>query len=242
MTRRNSVHLTTAIVLSLLVLVRPSIAAARDAPVYSHAPASRDGIGKFYAGREIAHVMGFAGAQWLDRSEREVEERPDWLIEELAITPALVVADIGAGSGYMTRRIAPLLTRGNLYAVDVQPEMVEMLKDLASQPGMRSVIPTLATATDVRLPEGSCDLAFMVDVYHELKFPREVMLSIIKALKPGGRMVFVEYRAEDPAVPIKPLHKMSVAQVRKEMQSLPLVWEKTSERLPLQHVVVFRKR
>jgi SAM-dependent methyltransferase len=233
---------TVVFLTAFYALIGNAIAVAGDASVYSQAPASRDGIGKFYAGREIAHVMGLEGAQWLERPERVAEERPDLLVEALKITPVMVVADIGAGSGYLTRRIAPLLTSGKIYAVDVQPEMVEMLKDLTKQQAMASVIPTLASNTDTHLPEGSVDLAFMVDVYHELEFPREVMLSIVKALKPGGQIVLVEYRAHDRRVPIKPLHTMSLSQLRREMQALPLAWERSFDRLPLQHMVFFRKR
>jgi SAM-dependent methyltransferase len=211
-------------------------AAPADAPEYKTGPASPDGIGKFYQGREIAQVMGFDGAPWLDRPER-----PDWLVEELRLRPAMSVADIGAGSGYLERRLAPLLPDGKIYAVDVQPEMIELLRDLARQPDTRNVVPVLGSAADVRLPAAAVDLAVMVDVYHELAFPAEVIRSLLRSLRPGGHLVFVEYRAEDPAVAIKPLHKMSVAQIRREMQAFPVVWERTSERLPVQHIVVFRK-
>ena len=205
------------------------------------ANASPDGIGKFYQGREIAQVMGFDGAPWLDRPSREREERPDWLVEELQLRPTMSVADIGAGSGYLERRLAPLLPQGRIYAVDVQPEMIALLQELARRPEAAMVVPVLGSDRDVRLPDASVDLAVMVDVYHELAYPAEVIRSLLRALRPGGRLVFVEYRAEDPAVAIKPLHKMSVAQIRREMQPFPLVWERTSERLPVQHIVIFRK-
>lgn len=216
-------------------------AAHADESPYRQAPASPDGIGKRYDGREIAHVMGFAGAEWLERPGREREERPDILVEELHLQPGMTVADIGAGSGYLSRRLAPLVAPGRVFAVDVQPEMVALLTTLAKQPGMGNLVPRQGAPDDVRLPAASVDAAVMVDVYHELEFPYEVMRSIVQALKPGGRVVFVEYRGEDPSVPILPLHKMSVAQVRREMQRFPLVWERTAERLPLQHVIVFRK-
>ena len=166
---------------------------------------------------------------------------PDWLVEELQLRPGMAVADIGAGSGYLERRLAPLLPQGKIYAVDVQPEMIELLRDLARQPDTRNVVPVLGSAADVRLAAASVDLAVMVDVYHELAYPAEIIRSLLRSLRPGGRLVFVEYRAEDPAVAIKPLHKMSVAQIRREMQDFPVVWERTSERLPVQHIVVFRK-
>jgi ubiquinone/menaquinone biosynthesis C-methylase UbiE len=215
--------------------------AAAVAPAYKLGRASPDGIGKFYQGREIAQVMGFSGAPWLDRPSREQEERPDWLIEELRLEPSMSVADIGAGSGYLERRLAPLLPQGRIYAVDVQPEMIELLQDLALQPDTRNVVPVLGLSDDVRLPAASVDLAVMVDVYHELAFPAEIIRSLLRSLRPGGRLVFVEYRAEDPAVAIKPLHKMSEAQIRREMRPFPVIWERTSERLPVQHIVVFRK-
>ena len=202
---------------------------------------ARDGIGKFYEGREIAQVMGFDGAPWLDRPARDQEERPDLLIEELHLKPGMVVADIGAGSGYLARRLAPRVAPGTVYAVDVQPQMVTLLDALAKQPGMANIVPRLGAESDVGLSAQSLDLAIMVDVYHELAFPYEVMQSLVRALKPGGRVVLVEYRAEDPAVPIKALHKMSEKQVRRELAAFPLVWERTSERLPMQHIVIFRK-
>jgi ubiquinone/menaquinone biosynthesis C-methylase UbiE len=185
--------------------------------------------------------MGFGGASWLDRPSREPEERPDLLVQELRLEPGMTVADIGAGSGYLSRRMLPLVAPGKVMAVDVQPQMVALLEHLSKQPGMGNLEPVQGSVDDVNLAAESLDLAVMVDVYHELEFPLEVMRSVVRALKPGGRMVFVEYRAEDPKVPIKELHKMSAAQVRLEMRPLPLVWERTSERLPLQHIIVFRK-
>jgi protein-L-isoaspartate O-methyltransferase len=219
----------------------PAPAAAPASP-YREVPASMDGIGKTYEGREIAHVMGYEGASWLDRPTREEEERPDLLVDALHLTPGMTVADIGAGSGYLSRRLAARVAPGQVWAVDVQPQMVTLLENLSKQPGMHNIIPHIGAADNVMLPDASMDLAVMVDVYHELEFPYEVMQSVVRALKPGGRMVFVEYRAEDPAVPIKALHKMTEAQVRREMRRLPLVWERTDERLPLQHLIVFRKQ
>ena len=215
-------------------------ALAPDGPYQLRTP-SADGTGKVYFGREIAQVMGFSGAAWLERPERAAEERPEWLVEELHLGSSMVVADIGAGSGYLTRRLAGRLPGGRVYAVDVQPEMVELLKAIAAERDFKNVIPILGRSDDVNLPPASVDLAVMVDVYHELEYPAEVMRSILRALKPGGRVAFVEYRGEDPSIPIKALHKMSEAQVRREMAELPLVFERSSERLPLQHLLVFRK-
>jgi SAM-dependent methyltransferase len=220
--------------------------AQKDSGRYLTTRRSADGIGKSYMGREISGVMGWQGAAWLEREEREQEERGDLLLRELALKPGMAVADVGAGTGYYARRIAPLVGTGNgggvVYAVDVQPEMIQMLGDLAKKANLPNIKPVLCTVDNVKLPDASIDLALLVDVYHELEFPFEVMESVVRALKPGGRVVFVEYRAEDPKVPIKPLHKMSEAQVKKEAAAHALVYERTANTLPWQHVVVFRKR
>ena len=231
-----------ALLVAVFAFGLPGGARADGPATYQYRPASADGIGKFYYGREIAQVMGYAGVPWLERPERASEERPDWLVEDLHLSPTMTVADIGAGSGYLTRLLSPRVPGGRVYAVDVQPEMVGLLKALAARPGFGNVVPILGAADDARLPANSVDLAVMVDVYHELEYPAEVMRSVLKALKPAGRVAFVEYRAEDPSVPIKELHKMSEAQIRKEMSALPLVWERGSERLPLQHLFVFRRQ
>jgi SAM-dependent methyltransferase len=210
-------------------------------PLYRQGAGSPDGIGKFYQGREIAAVMGFEGAPWLERPSRATEERPDLLVQELHLQPGMTVADIGAGSGYLSRRMAPLVQPGRVFAVDLQPQMVAMLTELSQRRQFNNVVPILGATDDVRLPPASVDLAVLVDVYHELAYPYEVLRSLVRALKPGGRVVLVEYRGEDPDVPIKALHRMSEAQIRREMSLLPLAWERTSERLPIQHIVVFRK-
>lgn len=211
-------------------------------PRYTTSNPSQDGIGKRYMGREISGVMGWQGAAWLERQEREREERTDLLLAALALAPGMVVADIGAGTGYLSRRMAPAVTPGGkVVAVDLQPEMVKILEKSIKNTGLQIEI-KLSAVDNVNLPAHSLDLAIMVDVYHELAYPYEVMSSVMKALKPGGRMVFVEYKAEDPRVPIKPLHKMSEAQIRKEAGVLALDWERTVSTLPWQHVVVFKKR
>ena len=205
--------------------------------------ANPDGIGKRYMGREIAGVMGWQGAAWLEREEREKEERTDILMTALDLKPGMIVADIGAGTGYLSRRMAGAVgANGKVLAVDVQPEMVRMLRRLAAQKGLSNIVPSLGSETDVKLPASTVDLAIMVDVYHELSYPFEVMESIVRALKPGGQVVFIEYRAEDANVPIKALHKMSEVQVRREAEVHPLVWERTVSSLPWQHMVVFRKK
>jgi SAM-dependent methyltransferase len=237
---------STLVALCLVLgTLAPSLRAASAenpaVPLYREGRGSPDGIGKFYQGREIAAIMGFEGAPWLERPSRASEERPDLLVEELHLLPGMTVADIGAGSGYLSRRMAPMVEPGRVFAVDVQPQMVALLTELSRKPEFKNLVPILGGTEDVRLPPASVDLAVMVDVYHELAFPYEVMRSVIRALKPGGWVVLVEYRGEDPTVPIKAVHKMSEAQIRREMSMLPLVWERTSERLPLQHIVVFRK-
>lgn len=240
--RQLSFFASLCLVLGAAAFVtRTNAETSATTPLYREGRGSPDGIGKFYQGREIAAVMGFAGASWLERPSRVDEERPDLLVEELRLQPGMTVADIGAGSGYLSRRLAPVVLPGRVLAVDVQPEMVALLTELSQQPEFKNLVPVQGGAQDVRLPTASIDLAVLVDVYHELAYPYEVMRSLVRALKPGGRIVLVEYRGEDPRVPIKALHKMSDAQIRREMGVLPLVWERTSERLPMQHIVVFRK-
>jgi len=209
---------------------------------YERVVPSRDGVGKRYMGREIAGVMGWEGAQWLERESRAREERPELLLRALALAPGMAVADIGAGTGYYTWQLAKQVgSGGRVYAVDVQPEMISMLDSQMAKRGVRNVVSVLGSETSVKLPPASIDLAIMVDVYHELAYPAEVLDSIVQALKPGGRVVFVEYRAEDPAVAIKPLHKMSETQVRREATAHGLKWERSIESLPIQHAIVFRK-
>jgi SAM-dependent methyltransferase len=210
---------------------------------YAAVSASADGIGKVFLGREIAQVMGFHGAPWLERPERMSEERPDLVLAALDLEPGMSVADIGAGSGYYSWRIAQRVgARGSVYAVDVQPEMIALLREQMSKRGVANVKAVLGSATDPHLPAELLDLAVMVDVYHEFEYPYEMLAAIVRALKPGGRLAFVEFRAGDPAVPIKPLHTMSEAQVRREAALHPLLWLKTDADLPWQQVIVFRRR
>ncbi|MDP3070068.1 MAG: class I SAM-dependent methyltransferase [Opitutaceae bacterium] len=205
--------------------------------------ATRDGIGKRYFGREIAHFMGHQGAGWLERPEREQEERTDLLLKELALRPGEHVADIGAGSGYFSWRMAKIVGEtGRVYATDIQQEMLDILMRQMRKHGADKIVqPILGTVQDSGLPAASVDTIILVDVYHELDFPYEMTRSMIAALKPGGRLVLVEYRGEDPAVPIKPLHKMTAAQVKKELAVQPVTFERNIATLPRQHILIFRK-
>ncbi len=223
-----------------------NVQAAPPAPRYQfkldHDP---NGIGKFYMGREIARVMTFHGAPWLERPEREEEERLSTLVECLSLKPGEVVADIGAGSGVITLMMAQTVTdTGLVYAVDIQQEMLDLLSDKLNRLDVKNVKLLLGAEQATNLPAESIDLALLVDVYHELEFPFELASDMSRALKPGGRLVLVEYRREDPEVPIKVIHKMSEEQVRKELEipELNLRWKETVAKLPRQHVLVFEKQ
>lgn len=200
-----------------------------------------DGIGKFYMGREIAQVMGHQGAAWLERPSRMQQERPDQVVTALDLRPTDVVADIGAGTGYLSFLISPQVPQGKVLAVDVQPEMIDILTFLKAENQAENVQPILGTADDPHLPSSSVDVVLMVDAYHEFEYPQEMMQAIATALKPGGRAVLVEYRGENPLIPIKGLHKMTQAQVKKEVQAVGLQWQTTLERLPQQHIIIFQK-
>lgn len=201
-----------------------------------------NGTGKFYMGREIAQVMGHLAAEWLDRPEREQEEKPALLMDALKLKPGMVVADVGAGSGYFTFRMAKRVgPKGQVLAVDIQPEMLDIIRKRTKEKGLSNVKPVLGEITDPKLPANSVDLILLVDVYHEFSHPWEMTQAMVRSLKPGGRLVLVEYRMEDPDVPIKLVHKMSEAQTKKEMAIHPLRWVETSRVLPRQHILVFRK-
>ena len=209
---------------------------------YEQRTPSQDGIGKFYMGREISHVMGHQGAEWLERPEREREEMPNVLVELLKLKEGDVVADIGVGTGYIARRISPKIGKtGIVYGVEIQQEMLDILAEKMAEEGITNIKGVLGTITDPKLPPESVAVAIMVDVYHEFSHPYEMLQNICRGLKTGGRVVFVEYRAEDRSVPIKRLHKMSELQVIKEATPHPLVWVETLDDLPWQHVIIFEK-
>jgi SAM-dependent methyltransferase len=211
-------------------------------PGYTTASPSRDGIGKIFMGREISQVMGHPGIGWLERSDREKEEAPSKAIALLDLAPDTVIADIGAGSGYYSFRIAPLIPKGQVIAVDIQPQMLRYLRDEAEKLSITNVHPHLGTIESVQIPENTLDAALMVDAYHEFSHPAEMLKSLHTALKPGGKIYLLEYRAEDPEVPIKPLHKMSEFQAIKEYEALGFTFLENKPGLPWQHFLVFGKK
>jgi protein-L-isoaspartate O-methyltransferase len=229
----------THLLLALLLVA----AAPSESRYETRAEHDPNGIGKFYMGREIAQVMGHQAAGWLERPEREKEEEPAKLLEALKLKDGMVVADVGAGSGYYTFRMSPKVgDKGKVLAVDIQPEMLDIIRKRAKETKVSNVEPVLGTEDDSKLPEGAVDLILLVDVYHEFSKPYEMTRAMVKALKPGGRLVFVEFRLEDPKVPIKLVHKMTEKQVLKEMGPHPLKWVGTSEVLPWQHIITFEKK
>ncbi len=209
--------------------------------VYSTRTPDPDGTGKVYFGREIATVMGAAGADWLERNNRQQEENTALAINKLPITASAVVADIGAGTGYYTFRIAKKVPQGKVFAVEVQDEFITYLNQKKKELGQQNVQVIKGTATSPNLPDASVDLAIMVDVYHELLYPHEVLQSLRKALKPGGKLLLLEYRAEDPTIEIKELHKLSVTQANKELAANGFKLYQRSEFLPIQHFLLYQK-
>ena len=213
-------------------------------PAYEYRPGSFDGTGKWFLDREIAHFMSHQGAPWLEREERETEEAPNRLVSALGLKPGNQVGDVGAGSGYLTWRMARVVgPTGKIYANDIQPEMIAFLRTNLLSRGITNVVPVLGTTTDPRLPDNTLDLIILVDVYHECDHPWEMTRRMTDALKPGGRLVFVEYRGEERWIPIKPLHKMTANQVRKEMALHPrLEFMENLTNLPRQHILIFQKK
>jgi SAM-dependent methyltransferase len=232
---------------AVALLPSPAFDQPQSAPVvsgsghYSYREASRDGTGKFYHGREIARVMGHTGAGWLDRPGRAREERTDLVVRNLPLRGRDVVADIGAGTGYFALAIAERIPDGTVLAVDIQLEMLDMIRARRDSQGIRNVRAVLGSERDPGLTPNSVDLILLVDAYHEFSFPAEMAAAMVLALKPAGYLILVEYRGEDPAVPIKPLHKMTEFQVRREMTAAGLAWQETADFLPRQHFLIFRK-
>ena len=247
----RSLHAVAAMLAATVILgeFRPSF--AQDTPPKSDSTPKpktlpkgrtrRDRPGS-YMGRPIAQVMSFQGADWLFRDTREAEEQPEQMLDALKIKQGDTVADIGAGAGYtslrLSRRVGPT---GTVLATDIQTQMLALLTDNARAAGATNIKAIRATQADTRLPEGKVDLALMVDVYHEASDPEALLQGLKKALKPGGRLVFVEFRGEDPEVPIKPEHKMTLKQVRLEVEPQGFRFKESLEFLPWQHIIVFEK-
>lgn len=235
-------HLLFPLLALSLLCWNPSYGQSQGAKgSYTFKKGDPNGIGKWYMGREIAYVMGYQGMGWLERPEREAEEKTSLLIKNLEIQPEDRIADIGAGSGYHVFRMAPLATKGKIYAVDIQPEMLEVIERRKKTMAIDNIELIPGDEKSVNLPEDSVDKVLMVDVYHEFSFPAEIMESITRALRPGGKVYLIEYRGEDESVPIKKLHKMTVKQAVKEMKSAGLRLEANLSNLPRQHCMVFVK-
>ena len=208
---------------------------------YQKGDRTRDGTGKYYMGREISQVMGHLGVGWLERPKREQEERTDLLVKNMKLSESDHVADIGAGSGYFSFRISPLVPKGKVHAVDISPQMLGIIRAKKSTGTFTNVVTVQSSIKNTTLEEESIDCALIVDAYHEFSYPREMAFSIFKALKKEGRLILIEYRKEDPSVPIKLLHKMTQKQAIKEISQVGFVWKKTLDFLPQQHFMVFEK-
>jgi precorrin-6B methylase 2 len=193
-------------------------------------------------GRKIAPVMGAAGADWLNRPERAAEEHPDQALDELHLQPGMVVADVGAGSGYMSLKMAARVgPTGKVYSEDVQPEMLRLLRENAKQAHVNNIETVQGNETDPKLPADRLDLILLVDVYHEFSQPQKMLRAMRAALKPDGRLVLLEYRKEDPSVPIRPEHKMSVQEVKTELEAEGFKMDQVIETLPRQHILILKK-
>jgi ubiquinone/menaquinone biosynthesis C-methylase UbiE len=222
-------------------LAVPSSMALIQSKYYSYRQPSFDGTGKVYMGREIAQVMGHQGAGWLERSDRVTEEQPQKMVAALGLKATDIVADIGAGTGYISQLLARQVPDGNVLAVDVQPEMVALLKRRIQTSKIANIQPRLGTEQSPELPPASIDLAIMVDAYHEFSYPQEMITGIVSALKPDGRVVLAEYRGEDPKVFIKPHHKTTQKQIERELNAIGLKLLKNESVLPQQHLLFFGK-
>jgi SAM-dependent methyltransferase len=206
-----------------------------------HAAAWAQGVHPI-TGRRYAGVMDAGGAGWLVRAEREAEEQPDAALDAIGVQAGTAAADIGAGAGYMTWRLAERVgASGKVYANDIQPKMLELLRRNVEQRKLANVVPVLGAVDDPKLPRGAIDLVLLVDVYHEFSEPQQMLRHIRESLRPDGRLVLVEYRGEDPKVPIRPEHKMTVVQVKAELEPEGFRLDRVSEVLPRQHVLIFRK-
>lgn len=227
-----------AVLAWLAIFCAPSDCVAFE---YETKEPDRDGTGRVYMGREISLVMGHLAAGWLERPERADTELPDRLVREMELAPDAVVADVGAGTGYFSFRLAEVVPEGEVVAVDIQPQMLQIMDRRIARFGIQNVRTVLGSSVDPRLADGSVDAVLLVDAYHEFSHPREMGEAIASALEPGGRLFLVEYRGEEPEIPIKPLHKMTVEQARREWEAVGLRWVEVRGFLPQQHFMVFQK-
>ncbi|WP_162054299.1 class I SAM-dependent methyltransferase [Pontibacter pamirensis] len=246
MKQASSISVTClyVLLLSLCLSACNSCQAQKEQAVsdgYSSKVPHSDGTGKVYLGREIAGIMGAGGGRWLERNSRQEEENVTLAIENMELSTQSVVADIGAGTGYYTFRIAPKVPAGEVYAVDVQDAFISALNEQKKELGLSNVEVVKGGSQSPNLPDASIDLAIMVDVYHELEYPQEMLQAIHKALRPDGKLLLLEYRAEDTSIPIKELHKMSVSQVNKELDANGFQLYRQEDFLPIQHFLIYEK-
>jgi SAM-dependent methyltransferase len=247
MHRRSSVAPLVALVVAAAALTGAAGAAcsrprgeAKAGPS-SSAAAAVDPAGT-YMGRTLAQPMSYRGADWLERDDREATEQPEHVLDVLAVRDGMTVADVGAGSGYFTVRLARRVgPRGRVLATDLQPEMLDLLRTKIAATKLTNVVPVLATESDAKLLRGELDLVLMVDVYHELPRPAETLAQVRASLRPAGRLALVEYRGEDPDVPIKPEHKTTLAQIQKELRANHFAFVTSDESLPQQRIIVFTR-
>ncbi len=216
-------------------------ASATKDSVYTYHKASADGIGKFYMGREISRVIGAGASEWLERSERSMEENTNLSIEKIILDPTAVVADIGAGTGYYSFKLSSKVPQGKVYAIEIQDEHIKYLKNKKTALKDSIVEIVKSSPLSINLPDNSVDLAIMVDVYHELEFPYQMLQALSRALKKSGKILLIEYRGEDPSVPIKALHKTTVIQLTKELSACGFQLNFKGDFLPIQHFLLYKK-
>ncbi|MFV8282763.1 class I SAM-dependent methyltransferase [Christiangramia marina] len=234
--------------LFLLLLLALTMAACgqtiidnNDEETYTFKDGDPNGIGKWYMGREIAHVMGYQGINWLERSDREKEENTSQLLKNMNIQPDDTIADVGAGSGYHAFKMAKLATEGFIYAVDIQPEMLQAISVKQSEQQVNNIQTIQGSEKSINLDENSVSKILLVDVYHKFNFPKEMIESMHKSLTSDGKIYLIEYKAEDANIPIKEIHKMSEKQTVKEFEASGFRLEQNIENLPWQHCLIFVK-